>query len=185
MSNYNNNKTKNMKIKIIKGVVLTNIPGSGKMLGSLDLSSEISDITNALGGIYRFYRYNHVHFKIPPFINNGQVSGDNYVMACTYIPADAGTNLPTNIADIEGTNVGLFSASVLAFQHFTVKRSTLKSQNYKWWTTPAGTGGTDEDIQGTFVFVTNDSLTGVQSLRFFCEIDLEVEFKTLLDPALL
>jgi len=184
-SSYNNARTKTIKIKIIKSVTLSLIPATSRLVGSFDLDAEISEITNALGNIYRFYRFSRVHLKIPPFVNTGQTNGENYLMACTYVPADTGTTLPTVITDIEGTNLGLFSASVLNFQHMTISKKTLVSQNYKWWTTPGSATATDENVQGRFVFITNDVFSGVAALRFFMEIDLAVQFKTLLDPALL
>jgi hypothetical protein len=180
-----NNQTQTIKFSLITSVNLTNIAGTSTMNGILDLDDTLSSITVNLGEIFRFYRYKSVHLTIPPFRNEMFLTGDVYNMACTYVPADGNTNLPLNMAEIEGTNVSIFSSSVLDFQHFHVGKSTLQSQNYKWWTTNGVTPSTDEDAQGRIVFVTNGSFGGIAAFRVEMKVDVVLEFKTLLDPLLL
>lgn len=187
MSNYNNNKpkpnqTKNIKVKFITKVRLAQVTGTTRLNGQLILNDNICDITRALGGVYRFYRYKRIHLKVPPFYP--LLDTGNYTMGCTYVPADSGTNLPTTITEIEGTTCGLFSGSVLDFQHYNVNNSVLSAQNYKWWTTN-GFVSTDEDDQGRIVFCTDNGFSGIPLMDVTCEVDIEVQFHTFLDPALM
>jgi hypothetical protein len=180
----NKEKTQTLKLTIIKDVTLNQVTGLPILNGTLDINDKISNITTNLGEIFRFYRFKSIHLKIPPFNSEQFLTGDTYNMALTYVPADTNTNLPANMAEIEGTNVSLIASNVLAFQHFHVGKRTLQSQNYKWWTTN-GFVSTDEDDQGRIVFVTSSSFPSTPAYRVTMQIDLVIEYKTLLDPALM
>jgi len=181
--NGNMNKIQTIRLTIIKEVTLNQVTGTPVLNGSMDLNDTISDVTTNLGEVFRFYRYKSIHLKIPPF-KFFSPTGDVYNMAVTYVPADTSTNLPLTMQDIEGTNCALFSSAVLAFQHFHVGKNTLQTQNYKWWTTN-GFVSTDEDDQGRIVFVTNASFPSTPAYRIPMQIDLVLEYKTLLDPTLM
>jgi hypothetical protein len=176
------NQTKNIKVKMIRKVRLAQIAGTTRLNGQLIMNDNLCDITQALGGIYRFYRYKKVHLKLVPFYPI--LDSGTYSMGCTYVPADSGTNLPTTIDEIEGTTCGLFSGAVLEFQHYNINNSVLSAQNYKWWTTN-GFVSTDEDDQGRIVFVTDNGFNGITLMDVTMEVDIEVQFHTFLDPALM